>query len=158
MARTGRTDIGLAPHPATYVLNVPSDEKAGETFVSGAVLQMSSGFLTGATTGTLSTGWGIAMLPGQDLDDDGDAKASNYRFEQGKMYEGTLNGVLAQANLGQEATIAQASGGIPTFTAAGSSGTWRIVGPAPGWAVGDTNARIFAIPMDSFIEQGGGNE
>lgn len=159
MAKTGRTDLGLSPHPATYVLNVPQAEKAGQVFAAGAVLQLSSGYLIGSATGTLSTGYGIAIDSGQDLAADGDAKASIYRFEQGAMYEGTLNGVLAQANIGTTAKLAQASGGIPTFTVeTGGTQKWRIVGPAPGWEVGDTNARIYAIPFDSFIEQGGGNE
>lgn len=159
MAQTGRTDIGLAPHPDTYVLNVPQKEKAGQTFAKGAVLQLSSGYLNGEATGTLSTGYGIAMYEGQDLDNDGDEAASVFRFEQGKMYEGTLNGVYAQTYNGTTAKLAQASGGIPTFTVEVSSGMkWRIVGTAPGWNVGDTNARIYAIPFDSFIEQGGGNE
>lgn len=159
MAKTGRTDIGLAVHPATYVLNEPQAEKAAQTFAAGAVLQLSSGYLIGSATGTLSTGYGIAMYDGQDLAADGDAKASIFRFEQGKMYEGTLNGVFAQTSIGTTAKIAQASGGIPTFTVeTGSDKRWRIQGLAPGWDVGDTNARIYAIPMDSFIEQGGGNE
>lgn len=158
MAKTGVLTIGLAPHPANYILNVPQAEKAGQTFATGAVLQLSSGYLIGSTTGTLSTGYGIAMDAGQDLATDGEAKATLYRFKQGEMVEGTMNGTFAQTDIGLEATIAQASGGIPTFTQAGSSGTFRIIGLAPGWDVGDTNARIFAIPMDSFIEQGGGNE
>src|SRR5512139_2163579 len=159
MAQTGRTDIGLEPHPNnTLPLNMPQAEKAAQTFAAGAVLQLSSGYLIGSATGTLSTGYGIAMNDGQNLTSDGDAKASIWRFRQGDMYIGTMNGTFAQTDIGLEATIAQASGGIPTFTQAGSSGTWRIIGLAPGWSVGDTNARIVAIPMDSFIEQGGGNE
>lgn len=157
-AKTGLLTIGLAPHPANYILNLPQAEKAAQTFKTGAVLQLSSGYLIGSTTGTLSTGYGIAMNPGQDLASDGAAKASIYRFAQGQMVEGTMNGTFAQTDIGLEATIAQASGGIPTFTQAGSSGTFRIIGLADGWNVGDTNARIIAIPMDSFIEQGGGNE
>lgn len=159
MAKTGRTDIGLSPHPHTYILNVPQPEKASQTFASGAVLQLSAGFLIGSGTGTLSTGYGIAIDAGQDFAEDGDGKASNFRFEQGQMYEGTLNGVLAATDIGTTAKLAQAAGGIPTFTVeTGGTQKWRIVGPAPGWEVGDTNARIYAIPFDSFIEQGGGNE
>lgn len=157
-AKTGRTDIGLAPYPFGDILNIPQAEKAAQTFASGAVLQLSSGYLIGSATGTLSTGYGIAIEAGQNLATDGAAKASIYRFQIGRMYIGTMNGTFAQTDIGLEATIAQAAGGIPTFTQAGSSGTWRIIGLASGWNVGDTNARIVAIPMDSFVEQGGGNE
>lgn len=158
-AKTGLLTIGLEPHPNTSLpLNLPQAEKAAQTFAAGAVLQLSSGYLIGSTTGTLSTGYGIAMNDGQNLTSDGDAKASLYRFRPGQAVIGTMNGTFAQTDIGLEATIAQASGGIPTFTQAGSSGTWRIQGLAPGWDVGDTNARIVAMPMDSFIEQGGGNE
>jgi len=157
-AKTGVLTIGLAPHPANYILNVPQAEKLGQEHATGAVLQLSSGYLIGSTTGTLSTGYGIAMEAGHDTVADGEVRASIYRFKQGEMVEGTMEGTFAQTDIGLEATIAQAAGGIPTFTQAGSSGTFRIIGLAPGWNVGDTNARIFAIPMDSFIEQGGGNE
>src|SRR5688572_3496800 len=141
-AQTGLLTIGLAPHPANSILNIPQAEKAAQVFVTGAVLQLSSGYLIGSATGTLSTGYGIAMEPGQDLAADGDAKASIYRFKQGEMVIGTMNGTFAQTDIGLEATIAQAATGIPTFTQAGSSGTFRIIGLAPGWNVGDTNARI----------------
>jgi hypothetical protein len=159
MAKTGSTSIGLAPHPGYEIFNESQAEKAGQVHASGAVAQLGAdGFMIASATGTLSTGYGISMEAGQDLATDGAAKMSLHRFEQGKKYIGTLNGVFAQTDIGSEATIAQASGGIPTFTKTGGTGTWRIVELIPGWEIGDTNVRIGAIPKDSFIEQGGGNE
>lgn len=160
MAQTGSTEIGFTPyHDAWKNSNVPQPEKAGQTHQKGAIVQLSGGYAITSGTGTLSTGYGIAISAGQDLDADGDADMPIWPFKQGEKIVATLNGVYLQTYNGTTAKVAQASGGIPTLTVEVSSGMkFRIVKPAPGWNVGDTNARVIAIPFDSFIEQGGGNE
>ena len=160
MAQTGRTDIGFTLPRADAGPNVYSQpEKASETFPIGAVLQMSSSVLT-APSGDITSAYGIAINAGQNLASNGDANAEVYRFEQGREYEGTFSGTLAAANLPSGASntvkVTQTSG-VPVF-AADAGGKWRVSRAAPGWAVGDTNPRIYAIPFDSFVQAGGGNE
>jgi hypothetical protein len=159
MALTGRTDIGFHTTPSTYALNVPQPENAAETFTSGAVLQMVTGELT-APSGDITSGYGIAYTVGGNLAADGDDTTGVFRFEQGKMYEGTFSGTLAEANLpGGASNIVKVTqtAGVPLFIA-DAGGKWRVIRATPGWAVGDTNPRIQAIPFDSFIQAGGGNE
>ena len=154
MAQTGRTDIGVTLAPGNDGLNEPLDEKAAQTWPIGAIVQESGGYAIVGPDGALTTGYGFAMDEGQDLATDGAAKASIQRFVQGGRYVMTLAGVLDVTDVLAVARVNQTTG-VPLLTIDGA-GTWIVIGPAPGWAHGDTTARVICTPKDSFVEGGGG--
>lgn len=156
---TGRTDIGLRAINEANSEVIPMPEAASQTTsVIGAIAQLSSGYMIGSGSGDLTSGWGFTIEAFHNVAASGDNKISLMRFRQGEEFEATLNGVLAATDVGTTAKVTQTSG-VPTLTVdTGAGKRFRITRVAPGWAVGDTNARIYAVPFDSFIEQGGGNE
>lgn len=153
---TGRTSIPGSPGPRKKGPKIQSyAEAATQTYVKGAVVQLSAGYIAKVGAGVAAAGSirGFATKAGQNGATAGAKTASFYRVEQGEEYVGALEGAWSAALAGSLADLTVNADGSFYIDATGPvTNNVKIQRLAPGFTATDTNPAVYFVVLDSFIQ------
>jgi hypothetical protein len=130
-------------------------EGSSQTFPTGTLLVLASGYITQASAACHTSIYGVAVSEGQNLAADGDALAEVYRLVRGEAFVATLNGTWAASYRGATCAISQDSNGSVVLCVgtdvSGSSAAHMQDAVAP-FTIGDSYPLVTFVPFDATIQ------
>lgn len=154
MAKTGSSYELIGPFrvDAGFPRVEPLAEASVQTYLQGAPVLNSAGYLTEYTAGG-GTLHGFAADAGQNGASAGAKTGRYYRAGGNVRFVGTLNATLTQAMIGSVATLIKASSSwyLETATSVSSDAECVILGPVLPFAVGDTDPLVEFAVLESKI-------
>lgn len=155
MAVTGKSYVPISAGPLEA--GMPSvevkAEASSQTALRGAPVVLTSGYAT-ECSGSPTSIYGFLERAASNGASDGAEDSYILRAAPGRRFTGTLNATLTQAMIGSTAALLVGSSTWHLDTTASKSDSQAalIEGPAPGFAIGDTDPEVIFVLLNDVIQ------
>lgn len=158
MAKTGKSYKQISPSKLTAgmpEIHVVA-EASEQTAILGAPVVVTAGYSTECATATAAAIYGFLESNASNGASDGAKNSRILKANAGVRFTGTLEGVLAQTQIGGVANLVVASSSwyLGTATSISSAAQCMILGPAEGFNIGDTAAVVEFVVLNDKIQGG----